>query len=576
MHAVTARGAIHEERDNSWQLQHGYHLGTLAMAARGEVAHGQLTALRRLLVLSLRLTQQDDQHRILQLVANAAESLVPCRTLGILIDRKWQDIGRRGHDVQAAEVTRLARSVRGGRITPADVAWAWAYPIPVGQGWAGWLVVGADSEPAKNDQFVLRSLAQHAGVALTNARLHARERTQAAGLRAANLALHRSMEIHDRLTQVALQGEGQEGIARAVHELTEYPAGIEDSFGNLVTWAGPGRPGPPARVCAERQARLLRRATQTHGPVRDGDRLISVARLAGAPVGVLILADPDRTAGEAERVTIEHATTVLAMEVARLQSLGESQARARSNLVLELVTGADGPGVGTKAQALGYDLGRPHRVVALEFGASGREQTDALFDAVSRAASAARVGSLLAARLSDVILLADAEASWPRFHASVATELNGARCSIGVGGRCQEVTEFPRSYRESQLALRMQKAIGGTEDVTLFDELGVYQVLATETDMSAMEAFVHDWLGALMDYDAVHGAQLVTTLSEYLESGGSYDVSARALSVHRSTLKYRLKRIREVSGHDLSIPDTQFNLQLATRAWRTLGALRHA
>jgi len=37
--------------------------------------------------------------------------------------------------------------------------------------------------------------------------------------------------------------------------------------------------------------------------------------------------------------------------------------------------------------------------------------------------------------------------------------------------------------------------------------------------------------------------------------------------VHRSTLKYRLNRIRQVSGYDLSLPDNQFNLQLATRAW---------
>ena len=46
--------------------------------------------------------------------------------------------------------------------------------------------------------------------------------------------------------------------------------------------------------------------------------------------------------------------------------------------------------------------------------------------------------------------------------------------------------------------------------------------------------------------------------------------------VHRSTLKYRLRRIREVSGYDLGVPDTQFNLQLATRAWRTLQALRQS
>jgi DNA-binding PucR family transcriptional regulator len=45
-------------------------------------------------------------------------------------------------------------------------------------------------------------------------------------------------------------------------------------------------------------------------------------------------------------------------------------------------------------------------------------------------------------------------------------------------------------------------------------------------------------------------------------------------SVARSTLKYRLKRIREVSGHDLTDPDTSFNLQLASRAWRTLQSVR--
>jgi DNA-binding PucR family transcriptional regulator len=43
--------------------------------------------------------------------------------------------------------------------------------------------------------------------------------------------------------------------------------------------------------------------------------------------------------------------------------------------------------------------------------------------------------------------------------------------------------------------------------------------------------------------------------------------------MHRSTLKYRLQRIRDISGHDLSNADTRFNLQLAARAWHTLGVL---
>src|SRR6185312_1428446 len=50
---------------------------------------------------------------------------------------------------------------------------------------------------------------------------------------------------------------------------------------------------------------------------------------------------------------------------------------------------------------------------------------------------------------------------------------------------------------------------------------------ATAGDTSAMEHFVTEWLGALIDYDAEHGTPLLLTLSEYLDSGGSYDASAK-------------------------------------------------
>jgi DNA-binding PucR family transcriptional regulator len=56
-------------------------------------------------------------------------------------------------------------------------------------------------------------------------------------------------------------------------------------------------------------------------------------------------------------------------------------------------------------------------------------------------------------------------------------------------------------------------------------------------------------------------------------SGRDYDLTAKALSLHRSTLRYRLQRIRDISGHDLNNPDTRFNLQLSTRAWTTVHAM---
>ena len=77
---------------------------------------------------------------------------------------------------------------------------------------------------------------------------------------------------------------------------------------------------------------------------------------------------------------------------------------------------------------------------------------------------------------------------------------------------------------------------------------------------------MEDWLGTLLAYDAERQADLVHTLGTYLDHSGNYDDTAAALHIHRSTLRYRLQRIRELSGHDLAHADTRLNLHVAVRA----------
>ena len=77
-------------------------------------------------------------------------------------------------------------------------------------------------------------------------------------------------------------------------------------------------------------------------------------------------------------------------------------------------------------------------------------------------------------------------------------------------------------------------------------------------------------MGALLDYDQKKNSTLVLTLSHYLECGGSYEESAAALHIHRSTLRYRLGRIREITQLDLNDVDSRLNLHVATRAWQVL------
>lgn len=55
----------------------------------------------------------------------------------------------------------------------------------------------------------------------------------------------------------------------------------------------------------------------------------------------------------------------------------------------------------------------------------------------------------------------------------------------------------PAFLPRSAAGPEIQKAAGGHDRTTLFDDLGVYQVLATGQNSAAMERFVHEWLGSL-------------------------------------------------------------------------------
>jgi sugar diacid utilization regulator len=544
----------------------------------------QLSTLQALLALAMAMNEVSDVDKIAHLVDTSAPSLGHAEFRGVhFLHGEWVGTSGSASDlgVRLALEKRFADlgSTNGPLNLPGD-EWAWAFPLRSLEGDFGYLLVAASTAPDANEQFILRVLAQQTGIALANARAHQRERLNAIQLRAANAALaetvdalERNNAIHDRLTRVSVAGEGQEGIARAVHELTGYSVAVEDRYGNLRAWAGPDPPEVYPKDSPSARERLLTRAKSLGQPMRDRGRLLAIAQPTQDVTGVLLLIDPDETTGELEHVALEHGATVLAVELSRLHTLGETELRLRRDLTDDLLDGTDARGALARAEALGYDIERTHRAVVVS-GISGSVTMDALFDAVRRTARDQRAGSLLVRRGGCVVLLSDADTHWESFRTGVLVQLQVPHCRVGVGGRCERPVDLPRSYSEAQFALVMQGGPGNVDQALCFDDLGVYRILAGVPDTAGIESFVMEWLGKLLSYDTDRKTDLVFTLSRYLECGGNYDQTSRELSVHRSTLKYRLQRIREISGHELSDPDTSFNLQLACRAWQTLQAVR--
>jgi hypothetical protein len=552
----------------------GPHLGSGDLAARDELA-----SLKALVALGLLMAESDDENEILALAATAAPSLGRCVIAGVhLIASGWRHArGPVAPSQQRALVaTQLAElDVTDGVIHGVDAGWAWAFPLASRDGPLGHLVVTSDRTPTVEVRYLLSTLAQKIGAALANARSRTRERQTAARLERANAdltasvtSLERSTMIHERFTLVEVRGEGEHGIATTLHELTGLPVGIEDEHGNLRAWAGPGPPAPPADLAPERRQRTLRRALREARPIRDGDRLITVTRSLNDRLGVLVLHDPDRTSGEAELTALEHGATVLAVELGRLRGLEETQLRLGLGLLDVLLSGHDEPGAFARAHALGYDLGRPQRVAVVR-GGGGASDGD-LLQATRRAAAEVGAESLVGVRSGDVTVLTSDGVEWWELHRALAGSLAGDPCRLGIGGVSRLPGDVPRSFAEARFTLDVMRAVRGEAAVNEFDGLGLFRVLTHVDDVSRMERLVSDLLGPLLAYDDRRGSQLVLTLSTFLDNGGAYDPTCELLSIHRSTLKYRLGRIRELAQVDLSDPRTTFDLHVATRVWRTL------
>jgi sugar diacid utilization regulator len=550
-----------------------------AAPASERTDRAELSNLRALLALSMLLTEAADAQTVLALSIEAVSSLTRCRVEGILLaDGGWKHLAQPG----------LGRAVRahledqvgtlgamGGPVDLPAQGWAWAYPMRSLRGNAGFVITCAPDEPTAHEQFQLRVLAQQTGLALTNAALHARERANAEQLAELNgrleqtvSALSQGMAIHERLTDVAASGVGVEGITRAVHELTDLPVVVEYRNGERCASAG-CTPGTAGLVLSpHRRERLLAGALAQRRSVRHEDRWIALARAREEILGLIMLIDPDERAREQDRVALEHGATVLAIEFAHSRNVAETEMRLRRDIVEDLLAGTDSESVLARARGLCYDLGRPHRVVLVD--SDSRHGSDRLFRAVRQAAGELEIGSLLVNRADVVVLLAHTDVAWDQLRLAVDRWMGTGSCRVAAGGRCRDPSGFAESYREAQLTLRLLDRGGRSR---CFDDLGVFRMLGRVAHPADLEDLMGQWLRPLLDYDRAHGSELVSTLSAFLDFGGNQEQTAGGLTIHRSTLKYRLKRIREISGYDLTDPDTHLNLHLATRAWRVLHLL---
>ena len=106
-----------------------------------------------------------------------------------------------------------------------------------------------------------------------------------------------------------------------------------------------------------------------------------------------------------------------------------------------------------------------------------------------------------------------------------------------------------------------------------FDETGAYRLLlpAMSEDPAELQRFYAETVEPLVAYDEQYETELVATLETFLDADGNVAGTAARLFTHRHTIRYRLERVRELSGLDVGSTDGREKLSLGLKAMRVLG-----
>lgn len=138
---------------------------------------------------------------------------------------------------------------------------------------------------------------------------------------------------------------------------------------------------------------------------------------------------------------------------------------------------------------------------------------------------------------------------------------------IGVGRVAASSTELPRSRADADRALRVLRTpASAPRRVARATDVEVEALLLDLRDLAEAHGRGPSGpLARLVRYDAERGTRLVASLRAWLDAHGDVAAASAAIHVHENTFRYRLRRIAEIGGADLTDSDTRFAAILQLR-----------
>ncbi len=434
--------------------------------------------------------------------------------------------------------------------------------------------------------------------------------------------LRRALAAHERLERIVLSERGVDALVAALATLVGASVLLFDGRGELLvhhTFRRELEPDTLAAVQAGVRERCRRGEGRPFMPaVEDPSRALALAVGAdGAPGGPaaggagagghgiggpvaeawLVAVKDGEPLSDFDRLTLRQAVTIVALELLRGRVAGDTERRLAGDVLAGLLSG-ELAGEELRRRLEPFGLGARVATLVLARPAGGHAAIRAAEQALQGALRAESVPALVATSAPPTPLTSalisvppaleetDLEPLAHRAAERLAAEL-GEPVAVGLG-RATPATQARRSYHEARCALEA-RALGlgaaghgpgngngsaaraGTQASTsgtyvcTYRDLGSFQLLLSLQDDESLRLFCDSILGPIESSEGHYGGELMRSLEAFIEENGQWERAAKRLYCHRHTLRYRIRRVEELTGRDLGCARDRIEFWLALR-----------
>ena len=385
--------------------------------------------------------------------------------------------------------------------------------------------------------------------------------------------LQRGIAVQRRLERLVLEERGLEEIAATIASAVSGTVAILDGRGERLAGRGFRRQLSADAIGAVRREALAHAAdghpfVPSH-PSLEGRALAHpvVSPGGGPPQAWVVIVRDSGGLGDFERLILQQAVAVVALELMRRRVARETERRLAGDVLAAALGGRmDGSELRRRLEPFGIGEEAAVLVFAMDNPAAA---AGALERALAADACPSVVAPHSAGRRELLCAVVDAADRDPIDVASDAREAlraeNGA--VRAAASRPAPPEDLRHSFHEARCALEATTFGNGTApEVASWRDLGAFTLLLSIQDDEALKLYCESVLGPIERGDGEYGGELLRSLEAFIEQNGQWEKAAKQVYCHRHTLRYRMRKVEELTGRDLSRAHDRIEFWLALRA----------